>query len=58
MNKEHVKGRLEEAKGKVKEVAGHTVGNKHLEQKGQSQKNRGKAQADAGDRKEDNRKSS
>lgn len=58
MSKEHVKVRMEVAKSKIKEVAGHAVGNKHLEHKGQKQKNRGKAQADAGDRAEDNSKSS
>ena len=30
MNKDQVKGRYEEAKGKVKEVAGHVVGNKDV----------------------------
>ena len=49
MNKEQVKGRVEEAKGKVKEVAGHLVGNKELEEKGNIQKNVGKARAGVGD---------
>jgi uncharacterized protein YjbJ (UPF0337 family) len=48
MNKEQVKGRSEEASGKVKEVAGHVVGNKDLEEKGNIQKNAGKARADIG----------
>ena len=34
MNKDQVKVRIKEAKGKVKEFAGKTVGNKDLEQKG------------------------
>ncbi len=49
MNKDQVKGRYEEAKGKVKEVAGKAVGNKDLEQKGIIQNASGKVRADAGD---------
>jgi uncharacterized protein YjbJ (UPF0337 family) len=52
MNKDQVKGRAEEAKGKVKEVAGHMVGNKDLELEGNIQKNVGKVQAGIGDVKE------
>ena len=37
MNKDQVKGRIEEAKGAVKEVAGKAVGNKELEIKGKIQ---------------------
>ena len=53
MNKAQVKGRVEEAKGKVKQVAGKAVGNKELEQKGRIQKAGGKIQAGYGDLKED-----
>ena len=53
MNKDQVKGRVEEAKGQVKEVAGKAVGNKELEQKGRMQKAGGKIQAGYGDLKED-----
>ena len=53
MNKHQVKGRYEEAKGKVKEVAGHAVGNKEVELKGNAQKNAGKMEAAVGDLKED-----
>ena len=49
MNKQQVKGHYEEAKGKVKEVTGHAVGNEKLEVKGKLQKNAGKAQAGVGD---------
>jgi uncharacterized protein YjbJ (UPF0337 family) len=56
MNKDQVKGRYKEAKGKVKEVAGHAVGNKDVEVKGNVQKNAGKAQAAIGDTKEDLKK--
>ena len=53
MNKEQVKGRYEEAKGKVKEVAGKAVGNESLEIKGKIQKNAGKVHAGVGDLKEE-----
>lgn len=56
MNKDQVKGRYEEAKGKVKEVVGHAVGNTEVEIEGQVQKNTGKAQAAYGDLKEDIKK--
>ena len=49
MNKDQAKGRIEEAKGKIKEVAGKAVGNGKLEQKRQTQKSGGKAQAAYGD---------
>ena len=53
MNKDQVKGRAEEAKGKLKQVTGKAVGNKELEQKGRIQKAGGKIQAGYGDLKED-----
>ena len=49
MNKHQVTGRVEEAKGAVKEAAGKLVGNKELEVKGMLEKNAGKAEAKAGD---------
>jgi uncharacterized protein YjbJ (UPF0337 family) len=49
MNKDQTHGRIEEAKGKVKEVAGKVVGNKNLEIKGRIQNTNGKAQAAFGD---------
>ncbi|HYN78778.1 MAG TPA: CsbD family protein [Lamprocystis sp. (in: g-proteobacteria)] len=57
MNKEQVNGRYEEVKGKVKEVAGHVVGNKDVELKGNIEKNADKVQAAVGDIKEDIKKS-
>ncbi|EIC22435.1 CsbD-like protein [Thiorhodovibrio frisius] len=51
MNKQQVKGRYEEAKGKAKDVAGHAVGNEKLEVEGKIQKKAGKAQAGIGDAK-------
>jgi len=53
MNKDQVKGRVEQAKGAVKEAAGKVVGNKNLETEGQVDKAGGKAQAVYGDVKED-----
>ena len=53
MNKDQVKGRVEQAKGAVKETTGKVVGNKKLETEGQIDKATGKAQATYGDIKED-----
>ena len=53
MNKDQVKGRVEEAKGKVKEVTGRTVGNQDLEDRGTVQKVGGSVQKNYGDLKED-----
>jgi uncharacterized protein YjbJ (UPF0337 family) len=52
INKEQVKGRTEQAQGKVKEVVGKIVGNKHLEVEGNIQKTVGAVQALVGDAKE------
>jgi uncharacterized protein YjbJ (UPF0337 family) len=49
MNKDQIKGRVEEAKGKVKKAAGKAVGNRNLENKGGLQNAHGKAQAAFGD---------
>jgi uncharacterized protein YjbJ (UPF0337 family) len=53
MNKDQIKGRVEEVQGKVKEVIGKAVGNKDLEAKGHIQKNVGAVQASLGDTKDD-----
>jgi uncharacterized protein YjbJ (UPF0337 family) len=53
VNKDQVKGRIEEATGKVKEVAGKVTGDKELEQEGKVQNIGGKVQAGYGDLKED-----
>ena len=53
MNKDQVKGRVEQAKGSVKEVAGKVVGNEKLEAEGKVDKTAGKTQAGNGDVKED-----
>jgi uncharacterized protein YjbJ (UPF0337 family) len=49
MNKDQVKGRIKEAEGSVKEVAGRIAGKESLEQKGKLQKIAGKAQTAYGD---------
>jgi uncharacterized protein YjbJ (UPF0337 family) len=53
MNKDQVKGRIEQAKGAVKETAGKVVGNRKLETDGQIDQATGKTQAAFGDIKED-----
>ena len=52
MNKDQVKGRIEEAKGAVKEKTGKIVGNPNLQSEGQVDKAVGKTQAGYGDAKE------
>jgi uncharacterized protein YjbJ (UPF0337 family) len=52
INKDQVKGHVEEAKGAVKEAVGKIVGNPSLEVKGNIEKNLGKSQAKFGDVKE------
>ena len=44
MNKDRVEGSLEQAKGKVKEVAGKATGDAKLEAEGKAQKTAGKIQ--------------
>ena len=53
MNKDQVKGRVEEAKGKIKETAGRAVGNPDLEDRGTIQKVGGNLQKNYGDLKAD-----
>jgi uncharacterized protein YjbJ (UPF0337 family) len=53
MNKDQVKGRVNEVKGNIKEGAGKLVGNENLEAKGKVQKIVGNAQAKFGDVKQD-----
>ena len=57
MNKDQVKGRIREAKGKVKRIAGEAVGNKDLVRRGTIEKAGGKIQAEYGDLREDVKKS-
>ncbi len=52
MNKDQVAGRVEETKGKLKEVAGKIVGNEKLEGEGLADQAAGKVQKTYGDVKE------
>ena len=56
MNKDQIKGRVEEAKGKVKEAAGVMLDDDSLEIEGNVQKNVGKVQSGLGDLVEDIKK--
>ena len=49
IKKDQVKGRVEEAKGTIKEATGKLVGDERLQAKGNAQKTLGKAQARFGD---------
>ena len=49
MNKDQVKGRVEEAKGAVKHAAGKAVGSEKLAAKGAAEKVGGQMQASMGD---------
>lgn len=51
MNKDQVKGRVEEAKGSVKETVGKAVGNTKLQGEGAVDKAAGKTEASYGDAK-------
>lgn len=53
MNKDQVKGRIDEIKGKAKEVAGQILDDKDLEVEGLIEKNVGKFQSGFGDLTED-----
>ncbi|MGQ2996833.1 MULTISPECIES: CsbD family protein [Variovorax] len=52
MNKDQVAGRVDQAKGKLKEVAGKVVGNEKLEGEGIADQAAGKVQSTYGDVKE------
>jgi uncharacterized protein YjbJ (UPF0337 family) len=53
MNTHQIKGRISQATGKVKEMAGKIFGNRPLETKGRVKKTAGKVQAGYGDLKDD-----
>jgi len=53
MNKQQVKGRIDEAVGKAKEVTGRAIDDKSLEAKGLAEQVGGKARSTAGDIAED-----
>jgi uncharacterized protein YjbJ (UPF0337 family) len=52
MNKDQVKGRVEEAKGSIKQTTGRVIGNPDLEDRGTIEKVGGKIQKTFGDVKE------
>ncbi|MDB6002514.1 MAG: ral stress protein CsbD [Rhizobacter sp.] len=52
MNKDQVQGRMDQAKGNVKEGVGKAVGNDRLEAEGKVDQVTGKGQAKVGDAKE------
>jgi uncharacterized protein YjbJ (UPF0337 family) len=49
MNKDQIKGRVEEVTGKLKEVTGKVIGNKTLEEQGKAEEVVGKVRAGYGD---------
>lgn len=53
MNKDQVKGRVDDAKGHVKEAVGKAVGNERLEGEGLADQVKGTTQKNYGDAKED-----
>ena len=53
MNKDQVQGRVDQAKGKTKEVAGRIVGNDKLQAEGLGEQTKGKIQSVFGDVRED-----
>lgn len=57
MNKDQVRGRIEEVKGAVKKAVGKASGDKKLELKGKIQKSKGKVRSAYGDLKKDIKKS-
>jgi uncharacterized protein YjbJ (UPF0337 family) len=52
MNKDQVQGRVEEAKGSIKQTTGRVIGNPDLEDRGTIEKVGGKIQKTFGDVKE------
>ena len=56
MNKDQVRGRIEKAKGQVRQLAGMIAGNKTLEEEGRIGKTLGSVRARYGDLKEDRKK--
>ncbi len=57
VNKDQIKGRMNEVAGKVKETTGKILGDEELETDGSVQKNIGVVQSTYGDIKEDIKKS-
>jgi uncharacterized protein YjbJ (UPF0337 family) len=49
MNKDELKGKVEKAKGYVKEEVGEAIGDREMEERGREQRNLGKAQEKFGE---------
>lgn len=58
INKDQIRGRVQETKGSIKEATGKLVGDETLEAKGNLQKNLGKVQEKLGDIKQNVKDSS
>ena len=56
MNKDQIKGRVEEAKGSIKEATGRMTGKPDLQDRGTAQKAAGKVQKTYGDVKDEVKK--
>ena len=56
MNKEHVKGAADKAKGAIKESVGKATGNERLREKGEIDKAKGEMHKALGDMKHDAKK--
>jgi uncharacterized protein YjbJ (UPF0337 family) len=52
MNKDQIKGRVDDAKGRVKEAAGDLSGNRQMEQEGRADQLGGTVRKNVGDAKE------
>lgn len=53
MNKDQTEGRMDQAKGKIKEGAGKLVGNERMKAEGQAAQAKGKVQSTWGDAREE-----
>ncbi len=56
MDKEHIKGAAQKAKGSIKDAAGALTGNKKMQAEGKANKMAGSARQSAGDLKDAGRK--
>jgi uncharacterized protein YjbJ (UPF0337 family) len=57
MDKQHIKGAMDKAKGAVKDAAGRVTGNERLQAEGKMDKAKGEARSAVGDAKDAVRKS-
>lgn len=58
MNRHQLRGRISQARGKIREITGKLFGDKRLQEKGRTEKTGGGIQAGYGDIKDDIRKHS